>query len=207
MVLKRCSKCDTEKPVDQFHKHRGHKDGLCSVCKPCTRAAVAAYRVSNIETIRAKKRKYHANNRKRLNSKSQAWRLKNQRRANTAKLRWAKSNQSKVSEANRRYRLANLEKEIERRRRHYRKNPKRYLHYCNKRRAALLKATPPWADLEAVARFYDNCPPGMVVDHVYPLQGKTVCGLHIASNLQYLTPSENQRKFNKLPETLANVGG
>jgi len=66
-----------------------------------------------------------------------------------------------------------------------------------KRRAAKLQRTPSWADLEAIKQFYLNCPPGKVVDHDIPLQGKNVSGLHVVENLRYLTPKENRRKSNK----------
>lgn len=36
------------------------------------------------------------------------------------------------------------------------------------------------------------------VDHIYPLQGKKVSGLHVPGNLRIVTQSENRRKTNKL---------
>ena len=57
-------------------------------------------------------------------------------------------------------------------------------------------ATPSWANLEIIKRIYE-CAEGDHVDHIIPLQGELVCGLHIESNLQYLSPKENLQKSNK----------
>lgn len=66
-----------------------------------------------------------------------------------------------------------------------------------KRRASKLQRTPAWSDLEAIAIFYLNCPEGYQVDHIIPLQGELVSGLHVLENLQYLIASENRSKSNK----------
>jgi 5-methylcytosine-specific restriction endonuclease McrA len=75
-----------------------------------------------------------------------------------------------------------------------------------KRRATQLQATPPWVDFTAIKAIYKQCAERTritgiphAVDHVYPLQGLHVSGLHVAANLQILTASENSRKSNKLP--------
>jgi len=57
--------------------------------------------------------------------------------------------------------------------------------------------TPKWANLEEITKFYENCPAGYEIDHIIPLQGKTVCGLHVLENLQYLPTVENRKKSNK----------
>jgi hypothetical protein len=48
-----------------------------------------------------------------------------------------------------------------------------------------------------IREFYKDCPTGMVVDHIIPLQGKKVSGLHVIWNLQYLTPQQNLSKGNR----------
>jgi hypothetical protein len=70
-----------------------------------------------------------------------------------------------------------------------------------RRRAHILNATPPWADLDKIKEIYLNCPEGYHVDHIYPLKGVNSCGLHVENNLQYLTAEENLRKGNRIINT------
>ena len=68
------------------------------------------------------------------------------------------------------------------------------------RRARKINATPPWLTTEQkkeIQKFYiDAQDQGLTVDHIVPLKGKHVCGLHIPHNLQLLSVSENSSKGN-----------
>ena len=69
-----------------------------------------------------------------------------------------------------------------------------------KRHVKRLLRIPSWASAEEkqlIRMFYQNCPTTVVVDHIIPLCGKSVSGLHVLSNLQYLSPKENRVKGNK----------
>ncbi len=75
----------------------------------------------------------------------------------------------------------------------------------NKRGYALnrvrrIKRYPKWLsenEKNKIKQFYNDCPEGMVVDHIIPLCGENVSGLHRLNNLQYLSKNENQKKNNK----------
>lgn len=70
------------------------------------------------------------------------------------------------------------------------------------RRARKNKATPKWLSDEQLLQIKEIYKQGqeqqLQVDHIIPLKGKTVCGLHVPWNLQLLTPAANVEKSNKL---------
>jgi hypothetical protein len=62
----------------------------------------------------------------------------------------------------------------------------------------------PWANQEAIAAFYAKAAlltrtTGLkhVVDHIIPLRGRTVSGLHVEANLRVVGRFDNARKANK----------
>ena len=126
------------------------------------------------------------------------WRLKNKERIKETNRLYNLNNKSKVKEMARLYLLNNREKRKETVRLTRLNNPHTQKAITAKRRALKLKATPKFANLKKIKEIYKKCPKGYHVDHIIPLQGKVVCGLHVEWNLQYLTPSENSSKSNKL---------
>ncbi|CAB4124923.1 HNHc domain containing protein [uncultured Caudovirales phage] len=76
------------------------------------------------------------------------------------------------------------------------------------RRAKKLKATPKWLTKDHIKQIEDiyrqakeleeTTGEKYHVDHIIPLQGKTVSGFHVPWNLQVITAIENLEKSNKL---------
>lgn len=103
------------------------------------------------------------------------------------------------------------EKTREYKNRHKKKNPDYYKLLTNTRRRRLRDATPPWLSAEDKAKIKELYKQALEVskltgeqyevDHIIPLQGETVSGLHVPWNLQLLHYSDNRSKSNSLDPT------
>lgn len=87
------------------------------------------------------------------------------------------------------------------------RNPEKVLAIKSTRRARELNAAPKWLTEQdklemrqkyLLAKIHESVT-GMKwhVDHIVPLKGKKVCGLHVPWNLQVIPATENNRKNNK----------
>lgn len=57
--------------------------------------------------------------------------------------------------------------------------------------------TPVWANLNKIKEIYAKCPEQYHIDHIIPLNGDSVSGLHVYNNLQCISAKENLFKSNK----------
>ena len=71
------------------------------------------------------------------------------------------------------------------------------------RRSARIERSVAWANKVLIAEFYEYAKlleslfkENFHVDHIIPLRGKCVSGLHVENNLQTLSKSDNLRKGN-----------
>jgi 5-methylcytosine-specific restriction endonuclease McrA len=158
--------------------------------KPCKYGHIAERAVCNFNCIACEELKYPAKA-----QKSKEWRLNNPEKSKEGKKAYYQNNRTEI--------LAKAEanydpiKKREYQKKYYKKNKSRFIAYAATRSASKLKATPSWANLKAIREIYEKCPNGMEVDHIIPIKGKLVCGLHTENNLQYLSKEENSKKRNK----------
>lgn len=127
-----------------------------------------SHRLAHKEQIKEYNKSYYSKNKEYLTEINRDWKNKNKELVKEYNKEYTEKNRSKINAKNSKY------------------------------RASKLQATPVWSDMKAIEKFYMDCPEGYEVDHIIPLKGKNVSGLHVLNNLQYLTKSENCRKRNKV---------
>ena len=160
---------------------------------------------------KAKQREYYLKNKERLLEINKAWAAANVESVRAAKkLRVSKLSKEARDAENAKARVRyHQKKEWNANRKRVYKSATKHLTNANasKRRAALLQRIPIWQtefdelkikciySVAAMLSKVNNEP--WTVDHIIPLQGKIVSGLHVPSNLQFMRARENEAKRNK----------
>jgi len=166
--MKTCNRCKLTKSLVSFTKDKSQKDGLDRRCIECK---AANYAKIDKEKRSVWRKEYYENNKEHELVLSAIYKSDN-----------AQYYKDYISA-------------------YYKKFPEKGAAKTAKYRATKLHATPLWISeeqLEEMLLIYQNCPKGFHVDHIIPLQGKEVKGLHVPWNLQYLPARENQRKSNRI---------
>lgn len=183
LYAKVCCKCKQEKHHSLFYANKRMNDGLNSFCIECHKAYNRAKKAQNRANpeFRAAELAYKKQYRERTVQQRSEYMAK-----------WREANKERVSQYGVQYR-------------HERKEWYNYL--CQKRKIDLMNRTPAWLtedDLWMIAEAYELAGLRAVViggewhvDHIIPLRGRRVSGLHVPTNLRVIPRAENQRKTNK----------
>ena len=216
-LTKTCKGCSQIKPISSFHRHKQMADGYLNSCKVCHYEKNKANRLANPDSRKLE----HARLRERKGFMSMAEysekRQENPKGRKATLKDYALKNKDKISAYNKQYEKDNKDRIASRRqdtleerrevKRLWRKNNLgMVLADCAKRRAAKVNRTPAW--LTEFDRLKMKCYYQVAVmrsresgqkwhvDHIIPLQGENVCGLHVPNNLQIIPAIENMRKNN-----------
>lgn len=207
MTNKVCCSCKIEKPLEEFSKNRAKKDGYNTACKPCKRLSDKLYRENNKEKVAAGKRKCYLEKKDYYIAKNKEWVKNNPDSRKRIVNNYYSRHQETILEKQTVYRSENREVCNSRIKSWAERNPDRLRAKDARRRGRELKAQPLWLtdkqkqEIDDIYNLARDCElvsgEKYHVDHIVPLQGKTVCGLHVPWNLQVLPASVNIGKSNK----------
>jgi len=220
--MKTCNKCGVEKTLTEFFKRTCAADGLSRECRVCSNFAQRQRRIRNVgrevstkyATIAHKPcsacklilplTDFHVDHVTATRRKSQC------KSCSNASVKICKSNHPERYDGymRRYWAIRGAEQQVAKNRNYFAKHYGTHAHVYKaaaaQRRANELSATPSWVDLGAVKEIYELCTQLQIVtgiphevDHIVPLRGARVSGLHVPWNLQILSRDENRRKGNK----------
>lgn len=209
------------------HGHISERSTLEGKCSQCQKESRDRYYQNNRETILSQKseyskttdrsdylkeyrrrskpltRRFYDENKDRLNQQRREHYAANVECFRARSEKYRKSNRAGACERSREWRILNPDHA-----RQYRQNnPELFAFHAASRRALTLSATPAWStgsDRKKIKLIYMLRKTKSSwtrvhhhVDHIVPLNGKNVCGLHVPWNLKIIPAIENQSKNNR----------
>lgn len=177
MTEKVCSQCRLSLSLDLFHKNIRRKDGYHEYCKDCRKEQYN--RRDKTSAIKRSARRY-------------------------------KEKRKECLDGMREYYLKRLEEKKLYGRKHYEQNKYKYVSNAMERKAQIKRATPKWFDSDhrfvyreahLLAKLREQTTNiKWEVDHIVPLRGKNVCGLHLMENFAVIPKVLNNYKRAKFSE-------
>jgi 5-methylcytosine-specific restriction endonuclease McrA len=202
--MKICTKCKMEQPFEMFARANTRKSGYQPSCKVCN----AKYRLENADKLKVTNAEYYDKNRIEILEQKKEYYLDHRSEILDHKVLYHEMNREKILEYRQKYREENIEKIKE-----WELNNKHTIAKNSaNRRARKLNATPTWLTedekMEIIGLYFlckiisEDTGIEHHVDHIVPLKGKTVCGLHVPWNLRIITARENISKGNRLDQNI-----
>jgi len=180
--MKTCSKCGQDKPFQDYSPDKTGRDGFRARCKRCCVEDAMERRAKNPEKYRLRQKTWRENNAEYLKASKAKYNAetgyekdryqKDKQGAKDRTAKWRQENRALVA-----MREA-------------------------KRRAAIKRQTPVWADEAETLAIYQECADrrkageDVQVDHIVPLNSEHVSGLHWAKNLRIIPAAKNSSKRN-----------
>ena len=175
--MKICTRCHIALSLENFYTSKSHKNGYMSHCKKCESERCKARNALNKEKRLPKQKEWQQNNKDLYYKSCKKWKEANKEKCVFYYTNYRQKNKAKVNA--------------------------RWM----AREAGKKDRTPSWLtedQLWMIDEIYDLASirteiSGISwhVDHVIPLNGKKVSGLHVPWNLMVITAKENQIKGNK----------
>lgn len=189
LVSKFCTKCEKDRPSTDFYVVKTDPPSLRGPCKECVKSQTKAWYEKNKDMRKITISAWQAANAEKMAADRKAWAKANPQCVRNATRKWKANNRPTINEYKRSYRH---------------KNPAAVAKHEMARRTAERQAYVSWADqslirdIYSLARIASKCTGiRFEVDHIIPLRGRTVSGLHVENNLTIVTRSENAQKSNK----------
>ena len=191
--MKLCVTCKAEKSLSEFYKRKDSPDGYRNDCKDCRKISASKSYYNNQESCKQRYKEAYAQ-RKEANPNLLAdWYAKNREQdleksklayqANAEERKeyqrlWSKTNRGTANALSKNYKLKKI------------------------------NATPKWLSesqllhikckYQLAAMFNIHGVEAWHVDHIVPIRGKDVCGLHVPWNLRVIPAKDNMTKGNRI---------
>lgn len=156
------------------------------------------------EEDRIKRNAYAANNRSKLKEIDKKSYQKRRDKILKRQAAYASKNQDSILAYQAEYRNEHRDTAKSYRQQYQKDHAGQMVEYKIRRKIRLKKSILTNEHLAEIEKIYQAKPKNTVIDHIIPLQGKNVSGLHVPWNLQYLSVEENNFKRHSFDNTYNN---